>query len=47
MYVDEALASLANEQGWKLEGGMAHIRGHEENIRPKRILAKIDFESEH
>ena len=37
---------IAAEQEWRVDGGITHIRGHQEHIRPKRILAKIDFDSE-
>ena len=46
----EATAALVAKCGWSLreEGGVAtvFIRSQEANIRPKKILAKIEFESE-
>lgn len=46
----EATAALVAECGWSLreEEGVAtvFIRSQEANIRPKKILAKIEFESE-
>ena len=43
----EAIAALVAECGWSLdqELGVVSIRQQEANIRPKKILAKIDFES--
>ena len=46
----ETTTTLVQENGWSLkqEGGVAvvAIRNQEANIRPKKILAKIEFESE-
>ena len=46
LLVDRELAEIASEQGWTVEGMVTHIRGHQEHIKPKRILAKIEFDSE-
>ena len=44
---EEATTTLITECGWSLdkEGGVISIRKQEASIRPKKILAKIDFES--
>ena len=41
-----ALSELASERGWVVAGETVHIRRQEELIKPKKILAKIDIESE-
>ena len=45
---DNPLADLIKDCGWSLqaEGGVVSIRNQETTIRPKKILAKIEFESE-
>ncbi len=45
---EEPLAALIKECGWSLqgEGGVVSIRNQETTIRPKKILAKIEFDSE-
>lgn len=46
----ETTNALVQESGWSLkqEGGVSvvAIRNQEANIRPKKILAKIEFDSE-
>lgn len=51
----DATTALVSECGWSLNnqqegdgeaGGMVFIRNQDANIRPKKILAKIDFDSE-
>ena len=45
---EESLAALVKDCGWSLqgEGGVVSIRNQETSIRPKKILAKIEFDSE-
>ena len=40
------MEEVAKGNGWKINDDVVFIRGQEELIKPKRILAKIDFESE-
>ena len=46
----EETDALIKDSGWSLceegEVALVSIRNQEANIRPKKILAKIDFESE-
>ncbi|XP_003389296.1 PREDICTED: eukaryotic translation initiation factor 3 subunit K-like [Amphimedon queenslandica] len=42
---EKELEQFAVSNGWKINDGVVFIRGQEELIKPKRILAKIDFES--
>ena len=44
--VDSVLSDLAAARGWQVAGETVHIRKQEELIKPKKILAKIDMESE-
>ena len=44
--VDSVLSELAAARGWQVAGETVHIRKQEELIKPKKILAKIDMESE-
>lgn len=40
------MEEVAKGNGWRINDDVVFIRGQEELIKPKRILAKIDFESE-
>ena len=46
-FLDSALMELAGGRGWVVAGETVHIRKQEELIKPKKILAKIDMESEY
>ncbi len=41
-----ALDELIRARGWQVDGGVVNVRHQEEHIKPKKILAKIDFDSE-
>ena len=45
-FLDSALIELASGRGWTVAGETVHIRKQEELIKPKKILAKIEMESE-
>lgn len=47
IFSDEELNVIVESNNWRIEGGVIFIRGQEEVIKPKRILAKIDFESQY
>ena len=44
--IDSVLSELAAARGWQIAGETVHIRKQGELIKPKKILAKIDMESE-
>ena len=43
---DSDLLKLISGRGWQVAGETVHIRKQEDLIKPKKILAKIDMESE-
>ena len=45
-FPDSVLLDLVSGRGWQVAGETVHIRKQEELIKPKKILAKIDMESE-
>ena len=44
--LDGEFQDIVKANKWRIENGVIYIRGQEEHIKPKRILAKIDFDSE-
>ena len=42
---DAALSGLATSQGWEVVADTVSIHNQEEHIKPKKILAKIEFDS--
>ena len=42
---DDVLDAISAGRGWEGQGESVHIRQQEELIKPKKILAKIDFDS--
>ena len=43
---DSSLLDLVSGRSWEVAGERVHIRKQEELIKPKKIFAKIDMESE-
>ena len=44
--LDGELQKIVEANGWSVDNGVVYIRSQEELIKPKRILPKIDFDSE-
>ena len=44
--LDGELQVVVSSNGWTVDNGIVHIRSQEEHVKPKRILPRIDFESE-
>ena len=44
--LDSELQVVVSSNGWTVDNGVVHIRSQEEHVKPKRILPRIDFESE-
>ena len=43
---EDVLGGVVSGRGWEIRGDTVFIRKQEEHIKPKKILPKIEFDSE-